>query len=211
MEKNTSKKVSKGKKSSKKEKQTKIEKKPEIQEKKQENFIPETDLEIELASGKTLKPEDMDSDEEFGFSDISSADIPELDFGKGSSPSLNRIRTSREGSFNLEEFLENSPLNQEKFAWQEEFDPLKYTAGINKEGPQYLNNYDGLIRTVENVNTDSLRIWEDRKANFQFNPMQKQESRSIETYVPIQKRDASEISKDRFKINPEIKYTPSEN
>jgi hypothetical protein len=200
------------KKKSKEKQEKKIEEKEEEQEKKH-NFIPEieeAEEEKQFIKESKIKenkrdfiPEGLDNDFEEQLPSIS---------GK-SKVSLDRVNIQRGKGFNLDDFVENSPVNQtQKQVWQEDFDPLKYTSGIsNSDAPKYLD-YGGQSQNVERINMKSLSAIREDKGSFQFNPMHKQEEKSIETYTPARKLEDSELrkKKDNFvDSGKQIKYTPS--
>jgi hypothetical protein len=201
-------KLTKAKKSNKKKAIEEIE--PEQEEIKQ-NFTPEI--------------EDIEEEKQIINSDVIPEGIINSDFQEEfpsltskARVSLDRINLQSRNTFNLEEFLETSPLNKiQKQSWQENFDPNSYISGIkNSDEPKYINNYEGSFNPIEKVNMKSLSALNEQKGKFQFNPMIKQEEKSIETYVPAEKIKMEGLGKNKNNIvNPSIvdsskaiKYTP---
>jgi hypothetical protein len=217
MKKDVSKNKLKGKKASKSKKNIKEEKKIEEEkvqeaEEKKHDFTPEIDdVEEEKQFIKENKSNKGDFIPEGILDNNIQEELPSLT-GK-TKVSLDRMNFQRQGGFNLENFIENSPINQvKKQPWQEEFNPDSYISGIkNSDEPKYLD-YDGSFNPIERVNMGSLSAINEQKAKIQFNPMLKQEEKSIETYVPAEKINMSELGKRKSNIvdfSKEIKYAPS--
>ena len=211
MKKDVSKNKLKEKKESKSKKHIKKEKVQEAEEKKHD-FIPEiSDVEEEKQFIKENKSNKGDFIPEGILDNDFQEEFPSLT-GK-TKVSLDKINSERISGFNLEKFIENSPINQiKKQPWQEEFDPNSYISGIkNSDEPKYFD-YDGSFNSIERIDMSSLSAINEQKARFQFNPMHNQEEKSIETYVPAKRMDFSELGKKKNHIVDslkEIKYTPS--
>jgi len=187
-------------------------KKPKEEEIKTEkelsnNIMPEIDEDedsekVFIKSNKITEALDNDFQEE----------LPSLT-GKNK-VSLEKINRQRDSGFNLEEFLEDSPLNKPPIqSWQSEFDPMSYTTGIkNSDEPKYFDYGVGSLNPVERINMRSLSALNEERATFQFNPMIKQEEKSIEIYASAKQFDEREIRKKKeefFDSGKQVKYTPS--
>lgn len=203
---------------SKEKKETELKEiiKEEFENKKEENnkdkhdFIPDIeDIEEEKQFIKENKKQDFIPQ---GLDNDFQEELPSLIEKR--KVSLDRMNIQKQGNFNLESFIENSPINQiKKQAWQEEFNPMSYTAGIkDSDEPKYMD-YNNNFNPVEKMNVNSLSAFREEKGSIQFNPMHKQENKSIEAYVPVEKVNISELGKKKSNFidsSKEIKYTPGE-
>jgi hypothetical protein len=120
------------KKKSKEKEEKKFEEEKQEEQEKKHNFTPEIEEAEEekqfiKESKRDFIPEGLDNDFQETLPSIS---------GK-SKVSLDKINSKSKSAFNLENFLEDSPLNQQKSILEEEFDPFNYTSTKKKNEQEY--------------------------------------------------------------------------